>query len=330
MMHNGYVSSLEYLGYKVYAVDPGTKIVCDDLIRERKIDIIFTHSRYGIRQLPIDTINKNNIRVIICMLPCNINNNAIDNKYEYTPQDELQIIKSIDQYVMWTYIESYGHGSLMNLCPPGELKVVPLAGNIFKAEPNSHYTLKDVSLYDYSTDDKILSAITSHCDLLNLDYQLFGSEQLRRVSNKYHGKLSEIENAVASINATSRININLHDSKPAFLSDQTFMIPMCGGLQIINSETAKKYLGCRVHETTKDIIDAMISKEDSTEYILRQADIASRKHSYLNRLADLFAYVGLTIDGIEEKIERIATRHLWQIEASIRNRRIYESHIDVS
>lgn len=330
MIRNGYVDALKHFGFKVYVVDPVTKLACMNFINEHDISIIFTHSKYGLRQLPIDVINKNNIYVIACMLPCNTRNNTLDGKYEYTPTDELQIIDSIDRCVQWTYIEQHAHGRLMNLCKRERLKTVPLAGNIFRAEPDRYHITTDASIYDYSTDKNILSAVSSHCDLIGLDYQLFGDVLLRKFNDKYCCRLPEIENAIASNNISSRVNVNLHDSRPAFLSDQTFMIPMCGGFQVINSEIARKYLGdeCRIQITTKDIIDAILDDTDHTDYIIRQAEIASKKHSYLNRLVDIFTYVGVPTDGMEADIERVATRHIWTIESNLRNRRMYESYIN--
>ena len=74
MIQQGYVDALRHLGWRVYLGDPKTKLCCRQWIEKYGIQFIMTSSRYGVRQLPIQVINDNQVTVIIDALPLNTTN----------------------------------------------------------------------------------------------------------------------------------------------------------------------------------------------------------------------------------------------------------------
>ena len=95
IIQHGYVDALRYLGWKVYVGNPKTKLGCRKLIEEYGVQLIMTSSRYGIRQLPIQVINDNQVVVIVDVLPLNPASATTDGPYEFAHNDEQELKKGI-------------------------------------------------------------------------------------------------------------------------------------------------------------------------------------------------------------------------------------------
>ena len=102
IVQHGYVDAMEYLDWKVYAYDPETKMECSKFIEEYGVRLIFTGSKYGIRQLPIDIINRNKVKVIVAVSPQTPIPN--ENPYDCAHEDERDILSQLDAVVLHTHI----------------------------------------------------------------------------------------------------------------------------------------------------------------------------------------------------------------------------------
>ena len=129
-IQHGYVDALRYLGWKVYVGDPKTKLGCRQSIEKYGVRLIMTSSRYGIRQLPIDVINANQVQVFVDVLPLNEAGMTIDGPYELAHQDEPDIIQNIESVVAHTRLEPHLWNSYLQTWHTKNVDIahIPLAG----------------------------------------------------------------------------------------------------------------------------------------------------------------------------------------------------------
>lgn len=133
VIQNGYVDTLRHLGWKVYCGNPKTKLCCREWIEKHDIGLILTHSRYGIRQLPIQTINDENVAVIVNVLPLDFTRLTVDGHYEFAHNDESDILEQIQRHVLHTRLEPSLHPEYM--LGWSDVEHVPAAGTYLKLCP---------------------------------------------------------------------------------------------------------------------------------------------------------------------------------------------------
>lgn len=336
MIRQGYVDTLRDLGWTVYVVDPQTKLGCKKIIEEYGVQLIMTSSRYGIRQLPIDTINKNKVTVVVEALPLNPENLTIDGPYDFAHEDEPDILEEIDSILIHTRMEPNVWDDYMIGWKRDRLKIIllPAAGNMIKAIPPTCSVITDVAMVaNFVHRQEILKYLIeplfTRIDLLGYSYQAFGDEFWHTAGLNYSGPLSADDNKLAHVYATAKVCPNVHTEKQvvnqACLNDRTFMIPLCGGLQVCDNPIASKYLGphCEIAKSTTDFINKVIDLiEDQSGRIDRikaGVEHVSKSHTYFNRLATMFNVLGLKelSDETEENAERAAVRHCWKLDARL-------------
>lgn len=335
-IQRGYVDALECLGWKVYCCDPKTKLGCQKFIEEYGVRLIMTHSRFGVRQLPVDSINKNNVSVIIDALPLNADDMGLNGPYEFAHKDEAHIIQKIKQVFVHTRIATHLWPVYMSGWKSGgiDMSFLPVAGNIVRAMPPTCSTLTDVAMIaNFGHREYVLKHLISplfdRLNLLGYSYQAFGDEAWKLSGIAHNGPLIDDGKKMAHVYATARVCPNVHTidqvRSQICVNERTFMIPLCGGRQILDNPMAANHLGphCEIAQNTTDymnkVIDAIEDESPRYNKIKSAVKHVAHNHTYFNRLESLFSELGLEKFADEAKVEgrSVAIRHCWGIDARL-------------
>lgn len=336
MVQQGYIDTLQYLGWNVYVGDPKTKLCCRKWIEEYGIRLIITYSRYGIRQLPIQIINDNKVFVVINALPLNEFNLFIDGPYEFAHDDETNLINKIQNVIVHTCLEPNIWSEYMCGWENDDIDLVhvPVAGNIIKALPSSCEVLTDVAMvanFNHRQDimQNLIEPLFKHLDLLGYSYQVFGDNIWQLAGINCNGPLIGDNMKLANVYATAKVCPNVHTSKQvvtnACINEKSFMIPLCGGIQVSDNPIVTKYLKshCAVATSATDFINKVIglaeNKLRNFEKIKTSAEYIADNHTYFNRLVTIFTKIGLSEFADEAKVggKRVAKRHCWELNARL-------------
>lgn len=335
MINQGYVDALRYLGWVVYVCDPKTKLECKKLIEKHDVRLIMTHSRFGMRQLPIDTINTHQVAVIINALPMNLTNDTIDGPHELAHDDESSLIKEIQIVIVHTHLEpnvwsTYMHGWLDNSV---DLVHLPLAGNLIKAMPPTCDVLTDVAMVANFTHRQdimkgLIEPLFKRLELLGFSYQAFGDNIWQLAGLSYNGPLNDTTK-LAHVYATAKICSNVHTEKQirlqACINERSFMIPLCGGIQVSDNPLAAKYLGphCEIGVSTTDymnkVVELIEDQSQRLDKIKGDVEHVAHNHTYFNSLSTLFDTLGLLefADEARTKGQTAAVQHCWGMDARL-------------
>ena len=336
MVQQGYIDALRHLGWEVYVGDPKTKLGCRKLIENCGIQLIMTYSRYGMRQLPIKDINDNNIFVVVEALPLNPDNRTIDGLYELAHEDEPDLVQEIDNSIVHTRIEKDIWPEYMSGWDENNIELLhlPVAGNMVNAVPPTCSRLTDVSMvanFSHRQDimKKLIAPLFKRLDLLGYSYQAFGDNIWQLSGLNYNGPLPGNISRLAHVYATAKVCPNVHTEQQvnikACVNERSFTIPLCGGVQVSDNPMITKYLGshCDIAVNTTDFMNKVINiVEDQSprfDRIRASVEYVAHRHTYFNRLADLFRAMGLLkfSDEAKTKGHRAAVRHCWEINARL-------------
>lgn len=334
-IRQGYVDALTELGWKVYVHDPKTKLCCTKLIEDYGVRLIFTHSRYGIRQLPIDVINKNNVVVMVNSLPLNPHELTIDDPYEKAHNDEPDIVRDINRVVVHTCIEPHLWPDYFNGWTNTGINIVhiPVAGNLVRAVPPTCSILTDVAMvanFGHRQDimKQFIEPLFKRLDLLEYSYQAFGDDIWARAGLNHNGPLSPDCNRLAHIYATAKVCPNVHTERQvalqAYVNERSFMITLCGGVQVSDNSLVTRYIEqCTTAHSVTDFITKVIALVENPvnhrEQLMPAVENVANNHTYFNRLVDLFHCTGMLgfAAQAEEEGNRAAIRHCWEIEVRL-------------
>lgn len=336
MIQQGYVDALRYFGWKVYVVDPKTKLGCSRLIEKYGVQLIMTSSRYGIRQLPIQVINNNKVTVIINALPFNPSDFTIDGPYDFAHNDEIDSIKEIERFIVHTNLEQNTWPEYMCGWGNGGVDIIhlPLAGNITRALPSTCSEITDVAMvanfsHRQGIMESLIRPLFERLDLLGYSYQAFGDQSWQLAGLNYNGPLVGDNVKLAHIYATAKVCPNVHTEKQvaiqACVNERSFMIPLCGGIQVSDNPLIVKYLGphCEVATSTTDFMRKVIglveNQPDRLDKIRASVEHVANNHTYFNRLAELFRFAELEefCEEVQTRGHRAAVRHCWEINARL-------------
>jgi len=326
VLQRGYVDSLRAAGWKVLITDLQTKLGCRQLIESHNINLIFTHSRYGIRQLPIDTINNRNISVVVNILPFNGRDGA--------HTDEAAILSKIKFVVAHTQLETDVWSDHLKGWFNTSFPLIhsPLAGNIITALPTDCSSLTDVVLvanlrHRLVVMKKLIIPLFKQLDILDYSYQIFGDELWTETGLNYNGPLST--DKLAQVYATAKVCPNIHTQQQVeektSINERLFTIPLCGGYQIVNSPLATTYLGkhITVASRTSDFIvhtiNAIENADHRREQIRGAMEHIAHNHTYFNRLFSIFCSLGKSdwADSIKKTGYDLAIKHCWEMRARL-------------
>ncbi len=334
MIQHGYVDVLRHLGWTVYVGDPKTKLGCCRLIEKHNIRLIMTSSRYGVRQLPIQCINDNNVMVVVDALPLNSANTTVDGPYEYAHEDEFDFINEIAIKVVHTRLETNLWSEYM--CGWGDIGLIclPSAGNMIRALPPTCSVLTDVAMvanFDHRQEimKHLIEPLFKRIDMLGYSYQAFGDKIWQLAGLTHNGPLECDASKLAHIYATAKVCPNVHTSAQVVLqasvNERSFMIPLCGGVQVSDNPMISKYLEshCEVATSTTDFMNRVIglieNQPNRFEKIKASVEHVAHNHTYFNRLAELFSTMGASelVTEVETKGKRAAVRHCLELNARL-------------
>lgn len=336
MIQHGYVDALRHLGWKVYVGDPKTKLCCRQWIEEYGIRFIMTHSRYGVRQLPIQVINDNKVAVAVNVLPLNALDATIDGPYEFAHDDEPDFIKEIENRIVHTHFETNVWSEYMGGWKDNNIDLIhlPVAGNMIKALPPTCSKLVDVAMvanfsHRQGIMRQLIEPLFKRLDLLDYSYQAFGDNVWKLAGLNHNGPLSDGVTKLAHIYATAKVCPNVHTEKQvsiqAYINERSFMIPLCGGIQVSDNPMAQTYLGsgCEIATSTTSFMNKVIALvEDQSQHfdiIRTNLEHVAHNHTYFNRLTKIFRAMGLLElgDKTETEGQRAAIRHCWELDARL-------------
>ena len=164
---------------------------------------------------------------------------------------------------------------------------------------------------------------------MGYSYQVFGDESWKLSGITHNGPLVDDGKKMAHVYATAKVCPNVHTvgqvKSQICVNERTFMIPLCGGRQILDNPMAADYLGphCEIANTTTDYINKVVDAvEDETprhDKIKAAVEHVAHNHTYFNRLRALFLALDLKKFADEAKTEgqSAATRHCWGIDARL-------------
>lgn len=337
IIQQGYADALRHLGWKVYCCNPKTKLGCRKLIEDYGVRLIMTHSRFGIRQLPTQVINDNQVAVIVDILPLNPANATIDGPYEFAHDDEPDLINEIQTAAVHTRIEPNLWSEYMcgwhhkNI---NKIMHLPMAGNMVKALSPTCSILTDVAMvanfsHRQGTMRHLIEPLFKRLDLLDYSYQAFGDNIWQLASLNYNGPLMGDITKLAHVYATAKVSLNIHTEQQiklqALVNERSFQILLCGGLMVTDNPLTSKYLGdhCLVATSITDYIKKVIEVIENQggrfDKIRASIEYVANRHTYFNRLADLFWEMGLLgfVDETKTKGQRAAVQHCWELDARL-------------
>jgi len=335
-IQQGYIDTLKHLGWKVYCCDPKTKLGCQKFIEEYGVRLIMTHSRFGVRQLPIHSINKHNVSVIVDALPLNDDDMSLNGSYEFAHKDESHILQEIESVVVHTRIDSHLWPVYMDGWKSNgiDLLSLPVAGNVLRALPPTCSILTDVAMianFGHRQDvlKHLISPLFDRLDLLGYSYQVFGDEAWKLSGITHNGQLVDDGKKMAHVYATAKVCPNVHTIEQVksqiCLNERVFMIPLCGGRQILDNPMAADCLGphCEIASSTTDymnmVIDAIEDETPRYGRVRSAVEHVAHNHTYFNRLVELFLELGLGefADEAQAEGKSAATRHCWGMDARL-------------
>jgi len=335
-IQQGYMDVLKQLGWTVYCCDPKTKLGCTKFIEEYGVRLIITHSRFGVRQLPIHSINKHNVSVMVDALPLNEDNMGLNGPYEFANNDESHVLQEIERLVVHTRIDSHLWPLYMSGWESNDIDLLflPVAGNIVRAMPPTCSILTDVAMianFGHKQDvlKHLISPLFSRIDLLGYSYQAFGDEAWKLSGIAHNGPLIDDGKKMAYVYATAKVCPNVHTitqvKSQVCLNERTFMIPLCGGRQISDTPMALDFLGphCEIANNITDymnmVIDAIEDETPRYDRVRSAVEHVAHNHTYFNRLSVLFLRLGLKEFADDAKAEgkSAAIRHCWGMDARL-------------
>jgi spore maturation protein CgeB len=295
-----------------------------------------THSRFGVRQLPINTINDNGVEVIVDALPLNEGNKTIDGPYDYAHDDEPTLIREINKATVHTKLGKHLWKEYMNgwIDKGVDLLHLPVAGNIVKAMPPSCSLMTDVAMVANFTNrqgvmNHLIEPLFNRLSLLGYSYQAFGDDAWQLAGLNYNGPLLGDTNKLAHVYGTAKVCPNVHTERQislqSHINERSFMIPLCGGTQVSDNPMTTKYLGtdCVVATSITDFIQKVIwlagSSENRNEMVRNLSEHVANNHTYFNRLSHLFDIMGLhgLSDEVDIKGQAFAVKHGWELNARL-------------
>ncbi|MCK5614744.1 hypothetical protein KAR91_73460, partial [Candidatus Pacearchaeota archaeon] len=204
--------------------------------------------------------------------------------------------------------------------------------NLIKALPPTCSILTDVAMvanfaHRQGIMKGLIEPLFKHLDLLGYSYQAFGDNIWQLAGLNYNGPLSNDNVKLSRVYGTAKVCPNVHTEKQvatqAYINDRSFMIPLCGGVQVSDNPLAIKYLGgnCEVATSTTDFMNRVVGlvkdHPNRSSHIMSNANYVANRHTYFNRLSSIFHILGLheLSKEVDTKGQVAAVRHCFELGA---------------
>ena len=345
----GYSDVFEHLGWKVFVCNPSAKFATEKLIEDHEIDLILTSCKHGVQQLPVELINARGIKVSVEALPWNDNLLNIDGKYEISDSLDIDIIQRLKHcFVHTNIVETLWPDYMSHWISSGiQLKHLSYAGNIFTALSNDYrcakFRIAFVGNLMHKQDliDSWLVPIFNRIKVLNFSTKIHGDDIWNNLSIDNDGQLSDPKR-LSHIYSRSFVCFNFHTKgqkeAQAYINERSFMLQLCGGIQLTDMPLASTYFGNNVFtaKTSTEFIQSMeniiVKHTKNFDFLKRSVEQAAMNHTYFNRLSLMFD--GLSMKNELEDCSReglmLATMHTWRVQEGLdcaKRGKSYESFV---
>jgi len=176
---------------------------------------------------------------------------------------------------------------------------------------------------------KFLQPLLERLKMLGHTYQAFGDTFWQHTGLDYSGPLVGDIKKIADVYSSSLVCPNIHTESQifheAFLNERSFMISLCGGLQVSDNILAKKYLhnSCFVYPNNTDFINGVIDQINNPT--LREKNTVdsvshiAENHTYFNRLSLIFDVLTMRDSKLvsDKEGKRLSQKHCWEIETML-------------
>ncbi len=329
----GYKNALEHLGHRVFICNCPTKYHTQNLIEEQDISLIFTSCKYGIRQLPIDIINKRKIGVIVEALPWNSKELFVDGPYEVSDPCDIDTINQIDSKFVHTKIIEELWSEHMNCWIDNGINLghLPYAGDLMGATSRD-FTAQFRSCFVGNLShkqerfDTFILPILERLRFLNLSCRIYGDKTWGSVSIPNHGVLYDHQK-LSDLYSQSIICFNFHTeaqiNAQAYINERSFTIQLYGGKQVTDMVLSRQYFEKCIDigdNTTKFIqhLEGIIKRPLKRFLEVRNAiNNAADNHTYFNRLCTIFEGLDMR-DDLAECCRvglKLSSSYKWDMDA---------------
>lgn len=330
---HGYADALEALGWDVILHRATSKLEIIEYIEKYGVQLIFTGCRHGIRQLPIDMINRNGVRVVIEAKPHNRRHDSPSTAQTADPLDPV-LISMIARHVLHTHYELNAWDRYFSGWFEMDMPLIhlPRAGNLMRALPSSLVPTHDIAMVgDYG--DKQQAAVAWIVPLLHRlarssSLNVWGDPVWQQMGLPMARPLINAFSKFAEIFGRASVSPNVHgdaDHRGLAVNDRTFEIPLCGGYMVTDNPLASRYLGehCHVAPSPTHFIaaveQAVLNPFLRFQDVVNAAHHTASQHTYFNRLASVFTALGMNNDSRAAiaKGQELADAHARALRAKV-------------
>jgi len=291
----GYINAFRMIGWNSNMLDLSNKLNTQEAIENLNINTICCDMTHVEKTIPIDYINKNNIKIIIHM-------NDLNN---------LEITQDIKCKVLWTNNKNDSNDKILYL---------PLAGDMEYGIPTKYKKNKKIIIVgdnfkDKNIIDKWIVPIATRLNTLKCNFTIYGDR-------------FAISNPVSNMYANSNVVINIQDVDRNSLNSYTYSIPLSNGFQMTNHPLVQENFGDLIYSennVTKFMkkLESVLSDDSLDKDICcRAMEHTVRNHTYLNRLYDIFDKFqdDDMCKAIKTKMESLSEIYIWEMDTIINNK----------
>lgn len=315
VVSGGFIDVLKVAGWETITRVPKSKRQAREAIEYNNVDLIMTQCKYGTRMLPVDVINERNIAVMCHSFAWNDKNETFEPFSELTTKEDIKILKSIDNVVLWSQHEPEANKRWFGNWEKNGFNFIflPHCANIIRLFPSAFDIQRDM-IFIGNTTHRISSVQNWLMPLIkkkNLRTLVFGEGWHNFGVNAKH--LTPHVDNFNNLYPTSAICMNVHsapqrDMKVLF-TDRGFIVPLCGGFFISDTQLSKRYFGdiVPVADTPREFRDLtyhyLDSPQERHDITIETAKIVANNHTHFHRMYDVFKALGLDDDAnIQKKL----------------------------
>ena len=312
---DGYLNVLKQVGWTTLKYHPHTKAEIRDLIIDQNLSLIFTHARYGTRQLPVETINEHNVCVAVKLLPL-------------TEDDtDVNEICKIKTSLIYSHVYPDSTNNYFDIWKNVNITHVWSAANVLQSMPETLNKSIDIAFLCRGGGQDILrwiDVIGKRLEVLGLNFEIIDTFQ---TSTK------DIINIIGKSKFTCTLANDIQRFQLQTLSNYDFMSMLYGSLLITNNPIVNRILsnraimGLTLSSLLSHIEKAIDEYDKASLNILDNACFIANHHTYHNRLIDNC----LDMDKILKASTRLGIKHSWAMQAKLESKeKVYGKSVELT
>lgn len=300
IVNGGLIDALKAAGWEVITRLPKSKRATREIITYHNIELIFTQNNYGVRVLPVNEINKRKIGVVCHAFCWNDNNDSFEIFSELIDPADIPVLEKIDNLVMWSQHQPEANDRWFpNWTKNGfNFIFLPHCANIIRLFPSAFEIQRDLIFIGNASHkpiairDWILPLIKKR----NLNTVIFGGQWEHFGINARH--IAPHYDNFNRLYPTTAICLNIHSTPQrdmnVLFNDRNFMLPLCGGFLINDSQLSKIYFGdiLPIAKTPKEYKEMHMHylkyPNERREIVIKSATCVAKRHTYFDRMRTVF------------------------------------------